>query len=235
MIECLKHDRPAGPVSFVYHDGAASALDEPATADVLTRAMADRARSIAPLLAQEVDLSEATRLVDVGGGHGLYSIALLMKYPRLHATLIDRAPALRVADEYAARFDVQKRVELKVGDAHTAGLDTAPDVVLIANLLHDYGAAHAEALVHRFAAMLAPGGRLLVLDALLNSVAPGAPPVSDGPREVAAYSGLLFSLCEGRCYRLDEVQTWLRNAGLRVEEKIVSLPAHGAVVTGHRL
>jgi hypothetical protein len=49
---------------------------------------------------------------------------------------------------------------------------------------------------------------------------------------VAAYSGLLFSISEGRCYRLDEVQQWMRSAGLRLEERIIYLPAHGSVLTG---
>lgn len=233
MIECLQRDHPAGGVSFVYHDeGRPSALDDPATAGVLARAMADRARSIAPFLAEAVDLSGAQTLVDVGGGHGLYSYALLEKHPRLQAFIVDRAPALQVAREYATLLGVEDRVQLVPGNVHTIDLEQTPDVVLIANLLHDYSAADAEAIVRHFAAALAPGGRMLVLDAFLDSVPEGAPPISPGPREVAAYSALLFSICEGRCYRLDEVQRWLRNAGLRVEEAVPPLPAHGGVVTG---
>jgi SAM-dependent methyltransferase len=232
-IECLRRDQPPGAVSFVYHeDGHASALDDPMTADVLTRAMADRARSVAPFFAQQVDLSGARLLVDVGGGHGLYSYALLKKHPDLQTVIIDRAPALRVAREYAAETGLEARVQFVPGDVHTIELEQMPNVVLIANLLHDYNAEDAEGLVQHFASCLAPGGRLLVVDAFLNSVPPGAPPVSDGPRAVAAYSGLLFSLCEGRCYRFDEVQTWLQNAGLTVDENMPELPAHGSVVTG---
>jgi SAM-dependent methyltransferase len=232
-IECLRRDRPPGTALFVYHeDGHASALDDPMTADVLTRAMADRARSIAPSLTGQVDLSGARLLVDVGGGHGLYSYALLKKHADLHSIIIDRAPALRVAREYAAEMGLENRVQFVPGDVHTIELEQSPDAVLIANLLHDYNAEDAEGLVQHFAARLAPGGRMLVLDAFLNSVPPGAPPISDGPRAVAAYSGLLFSLCEGRCYRLDEVQAWLQNAGLIVDDHMPELPAHGSVVTG---
>ncbi len=235
MIECLRHDRPAGGVSFVYHDeDHPSALDDPDTAGVLARAMADRARSIAPYLAEAVDLSDAHTLVDVGGGHGLYSYALLQKHPQLTAVIIDREPALRVAREYAAALGVEERVQWLTGNVHNFSLEKSPDAVLIANLLHDYNAPDAQALVHHFAAALAPGGRMLVLDSLLNSVPEGAPPIAAGPREVAAYSALLFSICEGRCYRLDEVQRWLRAAGLRVDEAVASLPAHGSVVTGRK-
>ena len=235
MIECLKRDHPAGDVSFVYHEnGAPSALDDEKTAGVLTRAMADRARNIAPVLARELDLSNTRVLLDAGGGHGLYSFHLLHRFPALHAVILDRAPALRVAREYAAQMGVASRVEFVRADIHTQALDWHYDAVLMANILHDYNAAVAGALVSRFAKNLAPGGRLFILDAFLESVKPGDAPVSAGPATVAAYSGLLFSICEGRCYRFDEAEGWLHAAGLRVEPVRIQLPAHSSVLAGAR-
>lgn len=123
MIACLKNDQPAGSVSFVFHeDGPPSALDDPDTADVLTRAMADRARNVAPFLAEQLDLSGARCLVDVGGGHGLYSFALLKAQQDLQANIIDREPALAVAEEYAHEHGVADRVQLLCGDIHAIGV-----------------------------------------------------------------------------------------------------------------
>ena len=187
---------------------------------------------MAPSLARQLDLSASRRILDIGGGHGLYSYSLLKKHPQLTAVVIDREPALIVAEAFASEWDVADRVQLIQGDVHSIGLSVAADVMLMANLLHDYDVDVAAALVERFAKRLQPGGRLLVLDALLDSVPAGAPPVSSGPREVAAYSALLFSICEGRCYRLDEVESWMHAAGLRVDQQILSLPGHGSVVTG---
>jgi len=233
MIECLRRDHPAGDVSFVYHEGGGpSALDDEATAAVLTRAMADRARNIAPILARDLDLTGNRRLLDAGGGHGLYSFHLLHRFPALQAVILDRAPALAVAREYAAQMGVEARVEFVQADIHTCPLAWDYDAVLMANILHDYSARVAGALVQRFAAGLAPAGRLFVLDAFLNSVAAGDAPVAPGPAEVAAYSGLLFSICEGRCYRFDEAEDWLRAAGLTVHANRIPLPAHGSLLTG---
>jgi len=235
VIECLKNDQPAGSVSFVFHeDGPPSALDDPDTADVLTRAMADRARNVAPFLAEQLDLTEARCLVDVGGGHGLYSFALLKSHQDLQAIIIDREPALAVADEYAHEHGVADRVQLLCGDIHAIEIPTPADVVLMANILHDYNVADARALVDRFGKKLPPAGRLLILDSFLNEVPPDSPPISDVPRAVAAYSGLLFSICEGRCYRFDEAQSWMHAAGLQIDGRIISLPAHGSVLTGRK-
>lgn len=233
MIACLRDNKPAGDVSFVYHeDKANSALDDDEIANVLTRAMADRARNVAPELAQKLDLSAAEYLVDVGGAHGLYSLELLKKNPALQAVVIDREPPLKVAREYSAAAGLAERLHTVFANAHSATLERAPDVVLLANLLHDYNVEDAQQLVRHYAAMLAPGARMLVLDSMLNSVPPNAPPISDGPRAIAAYSALLFSICEGRCYRLDEIQSWLTDAGLQVDRQTISLSAHGTVVTG---
>ena len=75
----------------------------------------------------------------------------------------------------------------------------------------------------------------MILDGFLDSIAPGDAPVAPGPPEVAAYSGLLFSMCEGRCYRFDEAEAWLGNAGLKVQKERITLPAHGSVLTGCKL
>lgn len=233
MIRCLKNDAPAGDVSFVYHDDQTqSALDDRQTADVLTRAMADRARNVAPLLAERLDLSTSRHLVDVGGAHGLYSIAMLKKHPELRATIIDRQPPLDVAAEYAKSAGVSSRIKLVFDDAHSARLDESVDAVLLANLLHDYDEHVARKMVLHYAEQLKPGARMMIMDSLLDSVPPGAPPASAGPRGVAAYSALLFSICEGRCYRRDEIDRWLSDAGLEIDETVISLPAHGSLVTG---
>ncbi len=235
MIDCLRRDHPAGEVSFVYHDDAGpSVLDDEKTAGVLTRAMADRARNIAPILANNLDLSNAKLMLDAGGGHGLYSFHVLQRFAALRAVILDRAPALAVAREYATAMGVADRVEFVQANIHTHPLTWDYDTVLMANILHDYSESAADKLVTRFAENLSPEGRLMILDGFLDSVAPGDAPVAPGPAAVAAYSGLLFSMCEGRCYRFDEAETWLQNAGLTVQSERITLPAHGSVVCGRK-
>lgn len=235
MIACLENDAPAGDVSYVYREGMGpSALDDPEKSDTLTRAMAARARNVAPFVAEALDLRDSHHLVDVGGGHGIYTLELLARHPHLNATIIDRAPPLRVAREYAEAAGLLDRVELVFGDIHSDPVPDGADVILLANILHDYGAADAERLLARYARALRPGGRVIILDALLESVPPGSPPISTGPREVAAYSAMLFSISEGRCYRRDEYEHMLRGAALEVDGTVSPVPAHGSLLTGRR-
>jgi predicted O-methyltransferase YrrM len=194
--------------------------------------MAARARNVAPFVAQQLELSKCEHLVDVGGGHGIYTLELLKQFPNLTATVVDREPPLKVAREYAAAANLSHRIDFVFADIHTYEVTRPVDVVLLANILHDYNALDAQSLVLHYARQLAANGRLIILDAFLESASAGAPPVSRGPRAVAAYSAMLFSICEGRCYRLDEYQSMLASAGLHVEPEVKPVPAHGSLLSG---
>lgn len=236
FVSCLENDAPSGSISFVYHENAGpSALDDAETSDGLTRAMAARARNVAPFLAEQIDLANARRIIDVGGAHGLYSFELMRRNSQLSSTIVDREPPLRVAAEFASELALTERTTLEFGDIHQYELPSDADTVLMANILHDYGKEDAYRLVFDHAKQLPQGGKLIIVDAFLDSVAPGHPPISTGPRPIAAYSAMLFSICEGRCYRLDEYQDMLRSAGLTVDEQVGELPAHGSVLTGRKL
>src|ERR1700721_2556864 len=64
-------------------------------------------RSHAALMAKEVAWRlpvsrKATALLDVGGGHGLYSIELCRRHPRLYATILDLPGAFPTASSLSS-------------------------------------------------------------------------------------------------------------------------------------
>lgn len=60
--------------------------------------------------------STARRLLDVGGGHGLYSIKFCRRYPGLSATVFDLPQALELARETIAAEGMGDRVTAQAGD-----------------------------------------------------------------------------------------------------------------------
>ena len=92
--------------------GERSAMDRADLARHFTLALSGRANNVAPLLARAVDLSNAKLLLDVGGGTGIYSAALLQKHPQLKAIVLDRPEVLKVAAEFAESHGVADRLEL---------------------------------------------------------------------------------------------------------------------------
>jgi SAM-dependent methyltransferase len=212
MVERLRTDRPAGTepegggAAFIYREGIDSAMEKAEQARRLTLALAGRARNVAPVLADRVLLAGARVLLDVGGGTGIYSVALLQKNPRLRAVVWDRPEVLKVAVELAAAHGVSRRLECVPGDMFADPVPSA-DVVLLSNVLHDWDVPTCEALVRRCAAVLPPGGRLLIHDVFLNDEL-------DGPLPLALYSAALFCVTEGRAYSAAEYRGWLAAAGL---------------------
>jgi hypothetical protein len=231
LVERLRSNRPAGAAeekgaAFIYREGIESAMEREATARHLTLALAGRAKNVAPLLAERVDLSGARRLLDVGGGTGIYSVACLRKNPGLRAVVWDRPEVLKVASEFAHTYAVSDRLECRAGDMFRDPVPHDCDVTLLSNVLHDWDVPECRALLGRCAAALPAGGRLLIHDVFLNDAL-------DGPLPVALYSAALFALTEGRAYSAAEYRGWLREAGLTAGAVVPTL-IHCGVLMGRK-
>lgn len=229
MAERLRTNHPAdvsgdGGAAFIFRQGIKSAMDQEKLARHFTLALAGRAKNVAPVLAERLPMDGVKRLLDVGGGTGIYSIALLQKYPHLRAIVLDHAEVLKVAAEMAQSSGVADRLELREGDMLRDPLPTDCEAILLSNILHDWDVPQCQQLVERCAAALPAGGRLLIHDVFLNDEL-------DGPLPIALYSAALFTLTEGRAYSQAEYRGWLTDAGLSPDEMIPTL-IHCGVLAG---
>ena len=228
MVERLRTNRPAGlsgdeaGAAFIYRDGMKSAMEQTQLAAHFTLALSGRAKNVAPMMATQIPLQNATTLLDVGGGTGIYSIAFLRANPQLRAIVFDRPEVLKTAEVFVADYGVAARVQLQSGDMFADPLPHA-DVILLSNILHDWDVTECQTLIHRCAAALNPCGRLIIHDVLLNDEL-------DGPLPIALYSAALFTLTEGRAYSASEYNGWLRNAGLQPQPPIATLIHCHAIV-----
>jgi SAM-dependent methyltransferase len=214
MVARLKSSRPTGSddpgqgAAFIARDGLTSAMDRDDDARRLTLSLAGRARIVAPALAERMDLAKTTSILDVAGGSGLYSIALLKKFPKLTATVFDREPVLKVAQEFAERHGVSDRLKCVAGDMFR---DPWPacDAVLLSNVLHDWDVPECHALTALAAKALKPEGRMFIHDVLLDDDL-------CGPLPIALYSAALFGITEGRAYSRAEYESYARPTGLHI-------------------
>lgn len=116
----------------------------------------ERSRPFADLLAR-VDATDPRRVVDLGCGEGRLTASLAARWPRARITGVDSSPEMLAA----ARSDADPgRVTFALGDVRDWRPDGSVDVVLSNAVLH-WVPGHEE-LLARWAAWLAPGGRLAV-------------------------------------------------------------------------
>lgn len=135
------------------------------------------ARAMAPLFAGAADSlarlllrdDPAPRSVlDVAAGHGLFGIAIARRAPTSVVTALDWAAVLPAARRQAEAAGVSDRYLTRAGDAFTADLGGPHDLLLAANFLHHFDPAGIGRLLDRFAAALAPAGRIGIVEFVPN-------------------------------------------------------------------
>jgi predicted O-methyltransferase YrrM len=229
MVELLKSNRPlgtddSGGAAFIYRDGMRSAMEAEDSARHFTLALAGRAKNVAPALADAVSMSDSKLLLDLGGGTGIYTYALLQKNPHLRAIILDRPEVLKVASEMGKAYGVLERCELISGDMFVTEFPSGADTILLSNILHDWDIPECQRLVDRCAEAIPSGGRVLIHDVFLNDT-------MDGPLPIALYSASLFSFTEGRAYSAAEYRSMLESAGLTPTDVVPTL-VHCGVLAG---
>ncbi|MET7334207.1 class I SAM-dependent methyltransferase [Nonomuraea sp. NPDC005650] len=121
----------------------------------------------APAVARAVPVPRgARRVLDVGGGHGRFSLELLRRHPRLHATVLDLPQALKATADHP-------RLSTRAGSFLDGELGDGYDLALVFNILHGLDDAEAAALLGRVAAALNPGGTVVVGDQFGDGLMPG--------------------------------------------------------------
>jgi SAM-dependent methyltransferase len=170
----------------------------------------------------------ARRLVDLGGGHGLYSIKFCRRHPGLSATIVDSHGALETAREVIAKHMMNDRVSVREGDFLTDDVGTGYDVALLFNVVHYHRPDRNKELLAKVARVLNPGGLAVVMDQMPGKVF--GPTVKALFRLQALH---LFNAVSGQTYTADEIATWLKAVGLTHTRRIELRTAMGhAVVTG---
>ena len=227
MVQCLRSNRPLGSdneteVGFVYRNGIRSAMDTTSLAQHFTLLLADRAKNVANVLVQPISMNGVTKILNVGGGTGIYTFSLLQKKTSLRGVVLDHPEVLKIAAEMATAYGVADRLEFVGGDKFVDQLPQNCEVILLSNVLHDWDEPECQQLVQRCADALPAAGRLLIHDVFLNDAL-------DGPLPIAIYSAALFLVTEGRAYSAKEYRHWLTQVGLLPSE-IVSTLIHCGVL-----
>lgn len=222
LLRVLKTGKPASWASDKSLGDWHKSMEDEAFADKFTAAMDCRGAYLGPRLAEAVSLRGNTRLLDVGGGSGVYACALVSRNPQLRAAVLEKPPVDRVARRWIERRGFSDRVGVVASDMLTASLPHGYDVHLYSNVIHDWDTPQVKILLARSHEALPPGGRILIHDAHLNRE-------KTGPQEVAEYSVLLMHATEGRCYSVGEIEALLEEVGFMDVEQLPTAASRSVI------
>jgi SAM-dependent methyltransferase len=152
---------------------------------------------------------EAREMLDIGGSHGYYSVALCRRHEGLRSVILDLPQAVEHAAPLLAAEGMGERVVHRAGDALADELGTdAYDLVLIAQLVHHFSEAENRDLANRVARALRPGGVYAVLDEFRPRSAKDA-------GQAGALLEFYFALTsQSGTWAVEEISEWQRDAGL---------------------
>jgi predicted O-methyltransferase YrrM len=183
----------------------AQIVESPERARRFTRMLYEFHQSLADELANLLDMTGVHRLMDLGGGSGVVSLALLREHPQLTSVVVDTENVCVAGREIAAEHPAGDRISYHAADFLNQELPGQFDMVLQC----DTG-IYREALFRKLGACLNPGGRLVIVDQF--APAEGVAPAS------RLHWAFLISLEDPNSSfpTADGIQTQLTQAGFRL-------------------
>ena len=163
-------------------------------------------RPLAEQLANMLDLRGVRSLLDLGGGSGVVSFALLRKQPALTSVVVDVENVCRAGREIASENGLEQRIAYLAADFAHDALPSGFDMVMLCDV-----GSFSEILFRRIHDVLNTKGQLVIVD----KFAPGrtsAPP----SRLSSAFLDSLQSPAQSIDFTTTEVvQAQLAQAGFR--------------------
>ncbi|MEZ5228766.1 MAG: class I SAM-dependent methyltransferase [Acidimicrobiales bacterium] len=149
------------------------------------------------------------RILDVGGGSGVFAETLLHAYPNATALQVDYPRINRQARERLDRTPVSGRFETLDGQFPDVPLDDRFDLVLYSGYSHQLGEAQNRMQLQACARLLADGGHLVFHDYVSTD---------DGTKDPSRITSLNWLLVGfGQVWPLATVADWLTACGLEVK------------------
>ena len=221
LPEAIRSGQPVRPPNMYQDDHAET--------EIFINAMDSlvKGRGDAEAVANAIDWNNTIALLDVGSGPATYPIAVCERFTRLHATIFDLPGTLAITERYVREAGMVDRIRLIAGDYRKDPIPGSYDIVFLSNIIHGEGEQDNLSLIHKLAANLKAGGRLVLKDHILDDDHT-APPVG------AIFSLLmLLTTASGRCYSFSEIKLWMERAGLsHVQQIDLPPPLTSSLVIG---
>lgn len=183
--------------------------EDPEWVKIFEAAMYDMARDSAPVIAEMLHLPDGRplRSIDLGGGHGYYSVALAKHYPNLTATVFDLPRVGPFARDFISKTGYASRVFVKEGDFIVDDLGSDYDLALVFGVMGGQSPENRPVLLKRAFDTLKPGGKIALHDCILN-------PDRTSPLSAALFAAWMLAVTKnGEVGTTEEFSRFLVQAG----------------------
>jgi hypothetical protein len=162
--------------------------------------------SAATGMAETLDFSQFTRVLDMAGGSGSVLIALLLKNPHLEGTVFELPGMYNETIKYVKSFGLQDRIKSEEGDMFKDPWPDGHDAIIFSNIFHDWPEEKCLFLGGSAFEKLPSKGKVFLHEMLLNDQ-------KDGPPAATAFSAVMLLSMKGRQYSGLELTNMLCKCG----------------------
>jgi 3-hydroxy-5-methyl-1-naphthoate 3-O-methyltransferase len=199
--------------------------DTPAWTRDFIAGMQRNAKDRAPLVVKALGTAGVRRILDLGGGSGAYSIAFAKASPEVRCEILDVPEVVPLTSEYISQAGVSGQVSFRAGDMLHGDFGSGYDLIMLNAICHMFSPEQNQNIFLRARRALAPKGRLVVQDFILN-------PEKTGPQQAALFSlNMLVSTDAGASYSEPEYTEWMKAAGF-AEVSRIDLHGPSSLIVG---
>jgi predicted TPR repeat methyltransferase len=134
-------------------------IESPERAEEFTRMLLELHQSLAEKIAKILDLSGVERLLDLGGGSGVISHALLRRNPDLSVLIMDIPNVCAAGRKIAKEMGLKERLTYLEANFIEDELPSGFDVIMQCDV-----GEHDDAYLHKIWSNLERGGRLVLVE-----------------------------------------------------------------------
>ncbi|HVF32394.1 MAG TPA: class I SAM-dependent methyltransferase [Acidimicrobiales bacterium] len=169
-------------------------------------------------LAARALASPSLRILDAGAGGAGWSRAIVAREESCRVVAVDLPEVVATTSALICAAGVADNFGVVAGDLFTldpSALGAPFDLVLAANLFHLFDRERASVLLTRLSGLLAPGGRLVAIDAI-----PTGSGDADDRRARLYGVHLLLRTGTGGVWTFDDYVAWMASCGLVDVERV---------------
>jgi precorrin-6B methylase 2 len=170
-------------------------------------AMHHRAKKTADALIANINLDGVKRVLDVGGGSGVYAIAFVRANPQLEAVVFDLPRVTELTHKYISQAGMSNRIATMDGDYNKDDFGKGYDIVFMSAIVHINSYDENVRLIQKAYNSLNTGGRIIIQDHIMEND-------RTAPVRGALFAiNMLVNTQGGDTYTEDEMREWLSKAG----------------------
>jgi SAM-dependent methyltransferase len=167
----------------------------------------------AKLTSMLLDLTNVKRMLDVGGGSGIFSIEFIKKNPVLKSIVFDLPEVIPITQRYVEAENMSSNISFIGGNYLEDAFSADYDLIFLSAILHINSNNENKILIKKCYDALNPNGQIIIKDWIMSEdrVEPAG----------GAYFALnmLVGTDSGDTYTESEMKEWFNSAGISKIEK----------------